>query len=156
VVANILKLIKLIELVPVLPFRNVNNNRHYTNIENLVGYIDRIIEIRLSGTFIAMDENPMSTTELVLSISKLLNRKILLFSLPGFVVKIGVFLMPGIFDRLFNSFYLDNSKTRLSLNYVPPFSPNEGLMKMISYYKSVKRRENGLMHRTRRYRKTEK
>lgn len=143
VVANILKLIKLIEMFPILPFKEVNNNRHYTNIDNLVGYIDRIIDIRLSGTFIAMDENPMSTSDLVLSISKLLNKKILLFSLPGFVVKIGVFLMPGIFDRLFNSFYLDNSKTRLSLNYIPPFSTHEGLMNMISYYMSAKQVENG-------------
>jgi nucleoside-diphosphate-sugar epimerase len=138
VVANILKLIKLIEMFPFLPFKNVNNNRHYTNVDNLVGYIDKIIEIRFSGTFIAMDENPMSTSDLVLSISKLLNRKILLFRLPGFVIKTGIFLLPGIFDRLFNSFYLDNTKTKLSLNYIPPFSATEGLMKMISYYKSAK------------------
>ena len=45
--ANMLRLIRLIEKVPVLPFKNVNNSRCYTYSGNLIGYIDRIIEIKV-------------------------------------------------------------------------------------------------------------
>jgi nucleoside-diphosphate-sugar epimerase len=135
---NILKIIKLIEHFPVLPFNKIKNNRHYTYVENLVGFIDRIIELRASGTFIAMDEFSLSTTYLVLYLSYKLDRKTLLFTIPEFVLKICIALMPDVFDRLYRSFYLDNSKTRKVLKYSPTFTSEEGLAMMISFYKSSK------------------
>jgi nucleoside-diphosphate-sugar epimerase len=132
--ANIMKLIKLIEAFPVLPFRKVENNRHYTYVENLVGFIDRIIKIRASGTFIAMDETGMTTTGLVRLLSKHLNRKIILFRLPGWIIRAGTLLKPEIFDRLYKSFYLDNTKTKIRLNYSPLFSCEEGIGRTIQYY----------------------
>ncbi|TAL67199.1 MAG: NAD-dependent epimerase/dehydratase family protein [Bacteroidetes bacterium] len=134
VMANILKLVKLVDRVPILPFKSVNNNRHYTFVGNLVGFIDRIIENRASGTFIAMDEVPLSTSSLVLSLSTFLNRKVLLFRVPGFLLAAGIKLKPTIFDRLYGSFYLDNTKTKESLGFYPPFSSDEGLSVMISAY----------------------
>ena len=139
VVANILKLIKLVENFPILPFLHVNNNRHYTYVENLVGFIDRIIETKASGTFIAMDDKALSTTELVLCLSGLLKRKPILFRFSDIIIKAGITLMPVIFERLFMSFYLDNSKTKRLLNYSPMFSTEEGLGKMISSYMDSKK-----------------
>lgn len=134
--ANILKLIRLIELFPLLPFRNVNNNRHYTFVDNLIGFIDRIIELRASGTFIVMDQEPLSTTDLVIRLSYLMKKKIYLFQFPDFIVRAGISLFPSIFDRLYNSFYLDNSKTIELLRYSPPYTVDEGLSKLIlSYYR---------------------
>ncbi len=75
VTANILKLIKLIERFPILPFKKVGNNRHYTYVENLVGFIDRIIEIKASGIFIAMDDEGLSTNDLVILLSTYLHKK---------------------------------------------------------------------------------
>jgi nucleoside-diphosphate-sugar epimerase len=141
VTANMLKLINLIELFPVLPFARVNNHRHYTYIENLVGYIDRIIEIRASGTFLAMDDTALSTTNLVTHLSVFLKRKIVLFSFPDFIINAGIFLMPNFFDRLYRSFYLDNTKTKKRLDYSPPFSTEEGLGIMISSYVSNKKKK---------------
>ena len=132
--ANILKLIKLIEIFPLLPFRQVKNNRHYTYVENLVGFIDRIIATRSGGIYIAMDDTALSTTELVLYLSNLLHRKPILFRFPEPLVSAGVKLMPSIFDRLYRSFYMDNTKTKILLNYSPPFSTEEGLAMMISSY----------------------
>src|SRR4030042_643533 len=60
--ANMLRLIKLVDKWPLLPFGKVSNKRNYPYSENLVGYIDKIIEKRISGTFIAMDNDPISTT----------------------------------------------------------------------------------------------
>jgi nucleoside-diphosphate-sugar epimerase len=139
VTANILKLIKLIEKFPLLPFKQVSNSRYYTNIENLVGFIDRIIEIKASGTFIAMDDMPLSTTLLVRHLSNYMHKKVLLFKLPDLLVKIGITLKPEIFGRLYGSFYLDNTKTKKVLNYKPPFTTEEGLAKMISSYLALKK-----------------
>jgi nucleoside-diphosphate-sugar epimerase len=136
--ANMLKLIKLVEKFPVLPFRNVNNNRHYSYIGNLVGFIDRIIELNSSGTFIVMDDKGISTSALVSYLSKFLSRKTKLFMLPDFILKRGIYLMPEVFDRLYSSFYLNNSKTKEILNYTPPFSTEEGLKRMIDSYLQIK------------------
>jgi len=140
--ANILRLIKLVEKFPILPFGKVSNRRNYTYVENLVGFIDRIIEVRPSGTFIAMDDTALSTTDLVLFLSKFLYRKIVLFKLPDLFVRTGVTLYPGFFDRLYGSFILDNSKTKELLNYKPPFSPEEGLKRTISFYLESKDQKN--------------
>jgi len=77
--ANMLSILRLVDRVSVLPLADVNNKRSFTSAENLVAFIDRIIERRASGIFIAMDEKPLSTTELVNLISKHLNRKVYLF-----------------------------------------------------------------------------
>ncbi len=141
--ANILKMIRLIDFFPFLPFNNVNNNRHFTFVDNLIGFIDRIIELRPSGTFIVMDKEPLSTKELVTSLSALMKKKIYLFQLPGFIIKFGISAFPRVFDRLYNSFYLDNSKTIEILNYSPPYTSEEGFSKLISSYYS----KNALNHR---------
>jgi len=122
VAANMLRLIQLIEKFPALPFDQVNNSRHFTYIENLVGFIDRIIEVKASGTFIVMDETALSTTDLVKHLSKFLHRRILLFRFPDFIINAGVYLVPDFFERLYRSFCLDNTKTKKILNYTSPFS----------------------------------
>ncbi|HEY5536026.1 MAG TPA: NAD-dependent epimerase/dehydratase family protein [Ignavibacteria bacterium] len=139
--ANILKLIKLVKKFPILPFRDVNNNRHYTYVGNLIGFIDKIIEIRASGTFIVMDDSQISTTYLVQTIAHFLHRKLFLFRVPKLIIMAGIKLRPAIFDRLYGSFYLDNSKTKKDLKYNPPFTSEEGLSMMISAYMSSRKKE---------------
>ena len=80
-----------------LPFKDVNNRRSFTSAENLVAFIDRIIEKRASGIFIAMDKDAISTTELVLMISETLGKKVRLFKMPELFVKIGIILITQIF-----------------------------------------------------------
>ncbi len=140
--ANMLKLIRLVENIPILPFGKINNNRHYTYIENLIGFIDRTIELSASGIFIAMDDNGLSTTEIVSYLSKYLNRKIFLFRLPDIFLRLAFTIKLKAFDRLYGSFYLDNSKTKELLNYKPHFSNEDGLRKWISFYLKGKKSKN--------------
>jgi nucleoside-diphosphate-sugar epimerase len=70
--------------LPVLPFKSIKNKRSFTYIENLVGFIDRIIELKASGIFIAKDDKDLSTTELVSLIAKSLNKKTILVKVPNF------------------------------------------------------------------------
>lgn len=134
--ANMLRILKLVEAFPILPFGKVNNKRSITSVENLVGFIDQIIKKRASGIFIAMDENAISTTELVNYLSKYLEKKVTLFKLPQIFTKIGTFFIPGIFDRLYGSLEFDNNKTIKELNYKPPFSTEEGIRKMVISYRN--------------------
>jgi nucleoside-diphosphate-sugar epimerase len=132
--ANMLKLIRLVEKVPVLPLARIDNIRPYVFIGNLVAYIDRIIELKISGTFICMDEKMISTSYLVECLSLFLNKKVIMFHLPQFCVKIGKRFYPEFFERLFGSVKLDNSLTREKLAFSPPFTTEEGLKQMVASY----------------------
>ena len=129
--ANMLSILKLVNRTRILPFKNVNNRRNFTGAENLVSFIDRIIEKRASGVFIAMDEKAISTSKLVKMISENLGQKIILFKIPDFLIKVGMIVFPSIFDRLFGSFEMDNSKTLEILGFKPPIPTSEGIKKMV-------------------------
>jgi len=137
--ANMMNIVKLIDYFPILPFGSTLNKRNFTYTENLVGFIDRIIELRASGIFIAMDEYAISLTELVRYISKYLNKKILLFKLPGIFTRIGNLFAPLIFKRLYGSLEFDNSRTKSILSYKPPYTTEEGIKKMVLSYNSRKK-----------------
>jgi len=132
--ANMLSILKLVDRFPILPLAKINNKRSFTSAENLVAFIDRIIERRVSGVFIAKDENPLSTTELVNHISKYMNKRVILFRMPKFIIRIGTALAPKIFDRLFGSFDLDNKATLQALGFRPPFTTDQGIEKMVLAY----------------------
>ena len=137
--ANMINLIKLVDTCPILPFGGINNKRNFTFAENLIGYIDRIIELKASGIFITMDDTALSTTELITFLSEFLGRKVRLFKLSQFLIRIGSFLVPEIFERLYNSLEFDNHKTKEVLNYKPPFSTKDGLKSTVSYYQACKK-----------------
>lgn len=132
--ANMLSVIKLIDKFPFLPFKAVDNQRSMTYVENLVNLIDCIIEKKMSGTFIATDRKPLSTTELVSYISKYLGKKNLLFKLPGFAVRVIASVFPRQINSLFGSIVLDNSKTREKLGFNPSVSSEDGIRKMVLHY----------------------
>jgi len=133
--ANMLSILRLVDRFPILPLAKVKNKRSFTSAENLVAFIDRIIERKASGIFIAMDEQPLSTTDLVNLISRCLNKKVCLFKMPGIFIRLGKYIIPKIFDRLFGSFEMDNSKTLAKLDFKPPLTTEEGIEKMVAAYK---------------------
>lgn len=136
-----LSITKIVDRFSYLPFGGIKNKRSFTAIENLVALIDRAIEMRASGIYIATDENPLSTTELIQLIAKALNKKIYLIKLPNFIIYLGKRIYPNIFDRLYGSFEIDNSHTRKILNYKPVISSQEGITRMVEAYKMSKDEE---------------
>jgi UDP-glucose 4-epimerase len=140
--ANMMSLIKLVESSPILPFARMNNRRNFTFTENLVAYIDKIIEKRAPGTFIAMDQNALSTTELVNCISKYLGKRVFLVKLPELLLSLCRKFFPTNFERLFGSFEFENNKTRKILNFEPPFTTEEGLKKTVNHYLGSKKKRN--------------
>ncbi len=139
--ANMLSIMKLVDTFPILPLAKINNKRFFTSAENLVAFIDRIIEKNANGVFIAMDAAPLSTTELVYYISKYLGKNVTLFKMPNFIIKIGIYFMPTIFDRLFGSFEMENSLTLQKLDFKPPFLTEDGIKAMVQTYTNGKLRK---------------
>src|ERR1035437_1293768 len=136
--ANMLSLIKLIELSPLLPFGNIYNKRDFIYTENLVGFIDKIIEKRASGIFIVKDDGALSTTELIYHLSKSLHRKVTLFTVPSILIRIATHFFPSFFNKLFGSLEFDNSETIKLLNYRPPYSTEEGIKRWMNSFKTAK------------------
>jgi len=143
--ANMFSLIKLVDSFPLLPFGKIDNKRNFTYTENLVGFIDNIIEKNASGIFIAMDEKALSTTELVSYISKYLGKSAFLFKLPKFFIRIARVIIPTIIDSMYISAEVENNKTKKVLNYKPPFSTEEGIKKTVLDYLENKKQNISIM-----------
>jgi len=129
--ANMLKLIRLVCKLRILPFEGIQNKRAYTYTENLIGFIDRIIENKRNGVFIAMDDEPVSTTFLIRQIASALDRKVILLKLPNILKRIGWKILPGYFNRLFGSIELDNTRTKEILDFRPQYTTGQGIKRMI-------------------------
>ncbi len=134
--ANMLNLIRLVEKFRTIPLGGVNNLRNFTCVENLSGFIDRIIEKKASGTFIAMDEKPVSTTELIQLIAAAMNKYIRLVRIPEPLVSTGKIIHPGLFEPLFGSVILNNDQTLKALDFHPPVTTEEGIRRMVRAYLS--------------------
>ena len=131
---NVLNLTKLIQKSFILPFGGINNNRHFTYIENLVGFLDRIIESKANGTYIVMDSESISTSYFVSCIAQNLNPGLINFKIPGVILKLAGFVFPGKLDKLLGSFYLNNEYTRRQLNFEPRITTEEGIKRYINEF----------------------
>ncbi|MGB6019589.1 MAG: NAD-dependent epimerase/dehydratase family protein, partial [Sulfurimonadaceae bacterium] len=80
--ANILKLIGLTDNYSYLPFGGIANRRSMVYVENLTHLVAEIIVQKKEGVFLASDDHAVSTTHLIRSIAKALNKKIFLFPCP--------------------------------------------------------------------------
>jgi len=135
--ANMYNIVRLVDKFPILPFAKIENKRSFTFVENLIAYIDRICELKISGTFIAMDKESWSTTMLVRQIANSLQKKVWLFKFPRFLLKLGYRVKPAIFERLYGSYEFENKQTLTQLNFEPPYSTQKGIEKMILSIKNM-------------------
>lgn len=132
--ANMLNLVKLIELMPILPLGDIQNSRSLVYVGNLVALIIHIIKKQSSGIIIAKDQKSVSTSQLVSIIAKCLGKKIWLFKMPNFIKKGLEIIKPSIIDRLYDSLELDNRITNEELDFIPPFSIEQGISEMVDWY----------------------
>ena len=139
--AHMQSIIKLVSLFPVLPFGAIQNKRSFTFVGNLVAFIDRIIKKRASGIFIAMDERPLSTTELISIMGMFLNKRIFLFKLPSFLLRIGNIFFPDFLSKLYGSYEFDNHNTLEILDFSPPYESEYGLKKMVLAFQQKKNKK---------------
>lgn len=135
---NILSLMKLISKFKYLPFGNISNSRSMIFIGNLTTYIEKILDAKRGGIFIPLDERSVSTTDLVKSLSRPMNRTVILFSIPSFM-RWGLKLVSrNHYDRLFGSLSFDNRDTNSQLAFLPPHKGEKGINEMVNWFNSIK------------------
>jgi UDP-glucose 4-epimerase len=128
--ANIKNLIGLVNKVPLLPFANIENARSMVYIGNLCYLIDSINKQQKSGIFLASDDAPLSTSNLIKVIAKELNKNIYLLQIPFFETFLKV-AKPSFHKRLYESLEINNDITKKILNYQNPYNTEEGIKYMI-------------------------
>jgi len=128
--ANIKSLINLVNKVPLLPFGNIKNKRSMVYIGNLCHLVYEIITQEKSGIFLASDDEPLSTSKLIMLIAKSLNKNIYLIKIPFFEILLKL-VKPSIHKRIYGSLEVDNSITKEKLNLNNLYSAEEGIKLMI-------------------------
>ncbi len=128
--ANIQNLIKLVNKVPLLPFGGIENRRSMVYIGNLCEMINRLCQTKQSGIFLAGDDRPISTTELIKLIANELDKNLYLVKIPFFESFLKL-LKPSFHKRLYESLEVDNSKTKERLDFKNLYSVEDGIKYMI-------------------------
>jgi len=131
---NMIRLLKLAEKNTLLPFGGVSNKRSMVFLDNLVELINRAIETRAMGIFVAGDEKPVSTGELLSLIRGFMGKKAGIVTIPSPGRKLLRILRPGLYKRLFGSFVIDHHKTDELLGFTPPYSTEYGVKQMVNWY----------------------
>ncbi len=133
---NMLKLMQLAGSNVPLPFGNIHNKRSIVYVGNLIALIHVLLDKKMSGVFIAGDQAPLSTTQLVTLLRKSNGKKTSLLFIPKWVQRAIKTVRPHLYVRLFGSFVIDNSSTNLKLGFVPPVSTETGMKNMVTWFKN--------------------
>jgi UDP-glucose 4-epimerase len=127
---NIKSLIQLVNTVPILPFSGIENKRSFIYIDNIITMINKIIQLKKSDIFLAADDKPISTTNLIKILAKSLNKKTILIKIPFFDILLKT-IKPSLYQKLFRSLEINNDFTKQNLNYINKYSIEEGIKYMI-------------------------
>ncbi len=136
---NMIRLLELAEKPVYLPLGDTRNARSMVFLDNLVALINRVLEIRAGGIFLACDEAPLSTDRLLRMIRGAMGRPARLVSLPFFLRSQIRRFRPKLFMRLYGSYVVDNSHTNRVLDFFPPASIETGILEMVNWYLNYKK-----------------
>ena len=136
--ANILRLIELTDRYRALPFGGIHNRRSMVYVGNLTHLISEVIRQEKQGIFLAGDDTPISTSKLITQIAAALRKRCILFPLSPLKTMLK-HLKPQLFQRLYGDLYVDNAQTKAALELTNPYSTEEGITRMVSWYKGQKR-----------------
>ena len=135
---NFLRLMKIVERGLPLPFASVNNRRSLLYVENLTDLIIHCIESKnvASRTFLASDNEDISTPDLIRQLANAMGVKARLFSFNSRLLKsfAKAFGKTDEFNRLCGSLRVNSSKARRILNWQPPISVDEGIKRTVEWY----------------------
>lgn len=133
--ANFLSLMRAAKRRIPMPFLGVRNLRSLVSLQNLVSFIDCVIThpSAVNQIFFVSDGEDVSIAELYKKISKASGISPRLFFVPVFVLR-GLASVVGkgaAVDRLCESLQVDITKNKKLLDWVPPYSLEEGLLEVV-------------------------
>jgi len=128
---NFRSLINLASKPIPLPFASVNNKRSMVYVGNLVDLIVRCIHhpSAANETFLVSDGNDVSLRSLLTMMRLAMGRSACLVPVPVGLFKLAGALTGkrGVVDRLVGDLQVDSSKARTLLEWVPPFTVEQGI-----------------------------
>jgi nucleoside-diphosphate-sugar epimerase len=127
---NIDSLIKLVKKLPILPLGKIDNKRSFIYIGNICHLVDEIITQEKAGIFLAVDNEPLSTSKLIELIAINLDKNIYLIKIPFFESLLKT-VKPSFYKRLYGSLEVNNAITKEKLNLINPYSVEDGIRLMI-------------------------
>tara|TARA_B110000908_G_scaffold80909_1_gene96961 strand:- start:13339 stop:14289 length:951 start_codon:yes stop_codon:yes gene_type:complete len=117
-----------------LPFGNIQNTRSLVALDNLIHLLELCVvhPSAANRTFLVSDCDNVSTTVLLLRLSKSMGKKLLLLRIPVFWLILGAKLIgkKEISNRLFESLEIDVSETQRVLGWQPVISMEKALEQM--------------------------
>ncbi len=120
----------MVKKVSILPFGKIDNKRSFVYIDNLTYLVNKVIEKKQSGTFLASDNESLGTTRLIELIAKYQHKKVWLLKIPFFDSLLKT-LKPSLYKRLFGNLEVDNHHTKEVLELKNPYTAEEGIRKMV-------------------------
>lgn len=135
---NFLQLLKIASLGIPLPLANIDNQRSFIYVGNLVNSLVSCAcnPEAASKTFLICDGKNISTPELMKMIAQTFKRPLRIFPLPFFLIRwVGKLLgkSPAI-DRLWGSLTIDSSKLQRDLDWKPVYTMEEGIQETVKWY----------------------
>ena len=131
---NLIRFLHLADKNWPLPFANIANRRTMVYLDNLVELINRIVDTRKSGVFLAGDTHPISTTLLLTEMRLKMSKSPRLFVLPGPMRQMLQKWRPEMVLRLWGSQEMDTRSTNERLGFTPPYSIQHGIADMVEWY----------------------
>lgn len=131
---NVLRIMELLSKPLLLPLDGIGNARSMVYVGNLIALIERIIELRAPGIFVAGDAEPISTTQLVRCLAQGMHSPARLFALPAWAQKGISCTLPTLGRRLFDSYVVSNRATNRRLDLTPPVETSVGLAETGRWY----------------------
>jgi nucleoside-diphosphate-sugar epimerase len=139
--ANFFRLIRLLDRRLPLPLASVSNRRSMIFVDNLVDAILACLgEPKAAGrTYLAADEESLSTPELIVRLAGLLGVPARLFAAPPALLRLAGILAGKReeTDRLLGTLVADTSRIQQELAWRPRYSISEGLKTTIAWYRET-------------------
>ncbi|TCS72482.1 nucleoside-diphosphate-sugar epimerase [Sulfuritortus calidifontis] len=128
---NFRRLVKLVQSGLPLPLLAATAPRSYIGIENLVSLLIRIVDSQAASnrTYLASDNDDMSTAELVRLMAKAIGRSSRLWWMPITLIRFGATLLGRSSDAegLLGRLQINSKALRQELGWIPPLSAAEGI-----------------------------
>lgn len=132
---NLCRLLALVRSGLPLPFGAVNNHRSLVGLGNLIHLLIRCMNHpdAAGQTFLVSDGEDLSTPELMRRIAAAMGKPLRLLPIPIFLLRFAgrTIGRSEEIERLLGSLKVDISHTCQVLNWLPPFSVNEGLLRTV-------------------------
>lgn len=132
---NFAQLMRVLSMGIPLPLGSVNNRRSLVGLDNLTDFIVTCMSHPQAAnqTFLISDGEDISTPDLIRGLGRAMNRPVRLFPMPVPLLRLGATLIgrSEMCKQLCGNLQINSAKARTVLGWVPPFTLNGGLLKVV-------------------------